>query len=594
MVDRKIIQTRIDPLDFEVIHCGLRSVTELMTAVMERTARSPEHFAGRDYSIAIFDSKGKTVSTYEGNPIHVYALPHCVRSVIEFFGDDIHPGDQIWTNDPYTGSCGSHLQDCNMLAPVFYKDELVFWCANRAHQADVGGSVAGGYNPGATDIFTEGVRYSPIKIMENGKIRKDTFNLILSNVRYAYKQRGDLLAMMGSNRMGQQGVLKIIERYGIDTCKVFLEDLYDYTEKLLRLEIEKLPDGTYYGESKGEGGPRCPIYTVRTKITIKGSDMVIDYTDSDPQARSFINSPLCNTTSSTWIGLLTSIGKKIKYLSEGIERPIKIITKKGTVVDPVAPAPVSACTNFAAKHILNSIWAAFAEAAPEITPSGWGAIPFEVLAGWDPKKNDGYASIDFLTCASGTGAIWGTDGWVTGTPEICSGTLKYPDIETYEDFMPNRWDVWEMETDTGAPGKWRGGLAMRTEITNTGGEGWVHTAGQGFKEETRPVPVIGKGHQPAPVRRWINEPDGYCTDANDVISYPWRPGAHMVCIAQGGCGVGDPLERDPEKVLKDVIEEKVSLESARKDYGVVIEAAGEDVLKVNMEETRKLRRSLME
>jgi len=591
MKKEDLMQTRIDPLDFEVISCGLRSVTEQMTATMERTARSPEHFAGRDYSVGIFDSDGNTVAIFEGNPIHVYAIPFSVRSVIKFFEDDLRPGDQIWTNDPYfmTGSCGSHLQDCNMLCPVFYKDKVMFWAANRAHQADIGGSVAGGYNPSATDIYTEGVRYSPVKIVENYKIRKDVFHLVLSNMRYAYKQRGDLLAMMGSNRKGEEGMLKIVECYGPETLRMYFEDLFDYSEKLLRLEIEKLPDGTYYGEAKGEGGPRCPLFTVRAKVTIKGSDITIDFTESDPQAPSYINSPYCNTVSSTWIALLTTVGKKIRYLSQGIERPVHIITKPGTVVDPVEPAPVSACTNFAAKQVLSSIWTALAQIAPEITPGGWGTIPFEILTGTDPRNNNApYGSIDFLTCGSGTGAIWGTDGWATGTPEICSGTLHYPDIEYYEEFMPNRWDVWEMEQDSGAPGKWRGGSAMRTVITNIGGEGWVHSGGQGFREETKPVPVIAGGKQPEPVKRWIEEPDGSITDANDCISYPWRSGAEMTIICQGGCGVGNPFERDIKKVKKDVIEEKVSIEAAKREYGVVIDPK---TLEVDQTETDKIRSS---
>ena len=586
MKQKDLIKMRVDPLDFEVIHCSLRSVTELMTATMERTARSPEHFAGRDYSVGIFDGKGNTVAIYEGNPIHVYAIPFSVRSVIDFFGDDIRPGDQIWTNDPYTGSCGSHLQDCNMLTPVFYKDELVFWAANRAHQADIGGAVAGGYNPAATDIYSEGVRYSPIKVVENYKIRKDTFTLILSNMRHAYKQRGDLLAMIGSNKMGEQGILKIMERYGVETIRNFFEDAYDYAERLLRLEIEKLPDGTYYGESSGEGGPRCPIYTVRANVTVKGSDITIDFSESDPQAPSYINSPVCNTVSATWIALLTSIGKKIKYLSQGIERPVNIVTKPGTITDPVVPAPVSACTNFCAKQVVNSVWAALAKVVPEITPAGWGNIPFEILAGDDPRSNTSYSSIDFLTCGSGTGAIWGTDGWSTGAPEICSGTLRYPDIEHYEDFTPNRWDVWEIQTDSGGAGKWRGGLSMRTVITNLGGEGWVHSGGQGFKQESRPVPVIDGGKQPEPVKRWIEEPDGSVTDAADVVSYPWHPGARMTVICQGGCGVGNSFERNVDAVLKDVVEEKVSVEAARNEYGVVIDP---DTLELNEVETEKLR-----
>jgi N-methylhydantoinase B len=587
MPKEELFKTRINPLDFEVIHCGIRTITEQMTAVMERTARSPEHFAGRDYSMGIFDGKGNTVCLYEGNPIHLWGVPYACRATIDFFGDDLHPGDAIWANDPYTGSCGSHLQDANMLSPVFYNDKLIFWAANRAHQVDIGGAAAGGYNPSATEIYAEGVRYPPLKVGENYEIRKDTFNLVMANMRFAYKQRGDLLAMIGANRMGERGLVKFIERYGLDTIETFLEDLYDYTERLLRIEIEKLPDGTYYGEAKGEGGPRCPTYTVRTKITIKGSDMIVDFSESDPQVPVYINSPLCNTVTCTWIALMTSIGKKMKYRSEGITRPVKVITKPGTIVDPTAPAPVSTCTNFCAKQIIECIWSIFAKIVPEITPAGWGTIPFEVLAGVDPRHNNApYGSVDFLTCGGGTGAIWGTDGWATGTPQITSGALHYPDVEVYEEVLPNRWDVWEMEPDSGGPGRWRGGLCMRTEITNVGGDGWVHTGGQGFRIDTLPVPCIGGGKPPKPAKRWIVEPDGKVTDANDLLSYPWRYGAHMTVFPQGGCGVGDPFERDIEAVKKDVIEEKVSIEAAKREYGVVIEP---NTFEVNKSETERLR-----
>ena len=586
-MDKTTFRTRLNPLDFEVIHCGIRTITEEMTAVMERTARSPEHFAGRDYSMGIFDAKGNTVCLYVGNPIHLWAVPFAVRATIDFFGDDIYPGDSIWVNDPYTGSAGSHLPDASMLSPVFYEDKLMFWAANRAHQVDIGGAAAGGYNPAATEIFAEGVRYPPLKIGENFKIRKDTFNLVMANMRFAYKQRGDLLAMIGANRMGEKGLLRFLERYGIGTINTFLEDLYDYTELLLRNEIEKLPDGVYYGEAKGEGGPRCPTYTVRVRLTIKGSDMTVDFSESDPQVPVYINSPLCNTVTCTWIALMTSIGKKMKYRSEGIVRPVNIITKPGTITDPVVPAPVGTCTNFCAKQIIEAIWSIFAEIAPKITPAGWGTIPFEILVGTDPRVNDApYGSVDFLTCGSGTGAIWGTDGWATGAPQITSGALHYPDIEVYEEVTANRWDVWEMACDSGAPGRWRGGIGMKVVITNVGGEGWIHTGGQGFRNDTLPVPVIAGGKQPKPAKRWIDEPDGEKTDANDIESYPWRSGAQMTVFTQGGCGVGNPFEREIEAVRKDVIEDKVSAEAAAKEYGVSINP---ETFDVDEEMTKELR-----
>lgn len=581
-----VFKTRIDPLDFEVIRCALKSVSERMTATMERTARSPIYFAARDFSVGLFDQRGNTVTIYEGIPLHVYGMPFSARAIIETFGDDIHPGDQFLTNDPYSGGSSGHLPDFNIFTPVFHDGELLFWAGNRAHQEDVGGSMPGGYNAAALDVWSEGVRYPPVRIIEKDVVKKDVLNVILANMRYPASQKGDLLAMIGANRVGARALGEIVSRYGNAVTRTYFEDLFDYTERLVRLAIEKLPDGTWRGASVGEGGPRCPTYTVRAAVTIAGSDITIDFSESDPQVPSYINSPLTNTVGSTWIALLTTFGKHITHISQGLERAVRIVTRPGTITDPVLPAPVSSSTNFCAKHIINAVWDAFAKVVPEITPSGWGAIPFEVIAGTRPHDGTPYSTIDFLNAASGTGAIWGTDGWATGTPEVCSGCIRYPDVEHFEELTPNRWDVWEIEPDSGAPGRWRGGTAMRTVVTNRGGEGWIHSGGQGFSENARPVPCIAGGRQPAPARRFIREPDGSVTEAGELTSYPWRPGATLTVITQGGCGVGDPFERDVAAVEKDVVEGKVSIESARRDYGVVIDPGS---LTVDIAATRELR-----
>jgi N-methylhydantoinase B len=578
--------TRIDPLDFEVIRCRLRSISEQMTATMERTARSPIYFAARDFSVGLFDARGNTVTIYEGIPLHVYGMPFSVRAILDAFGDDIRPGDQFLTNDPYSGGSSGHLPDFNIFTPVFRGRELLFWAGNRAHQQDIGGSVEGGYNPAATDIYAEGVRYPPVRIIEDDRIKKDIFNVILANMRYPDTQKGDLLAMIGANRLGARALGSLIDRYGPATIKAYFEDLFDYTERLIRLEIARLPDGVYRGECTGEGGPRCPTFTVRATVTIAGSDITIDFSESDPQVPSYINSPLTNTVGSTWIALLTTFGKRIKHISQGLERAVTIVTRPGTITDPVLPAPVSSATNFCAKQIINCVWDAFAKVVPELTPSGWGAIPFEVITGIDPREGRPYATIDFLNAASGTGAIWGTDGWATGTPEVCSGCIRYPDVEHFEVLTPNRWDTWEIEPDSGAPGRWRGGTAMRTVVSNLGGAGAIHSGGQGFSEAARPVPSIAGGRQPAPARRWIAEPDGSTTAAGELTSYAWRPGATMTVVTQGGCGVGDPFEREVAAVRKDVIEEKVSIEGARRDYGVSIDP---ETFAVDEAETRRLR-----
>ncbi len=575
---------RSHPVDFEVLSSAMRTITLEMGITMERTSRAPIYFAAHDFSTAVFDRGGDLVALTEYIPIHICAAPFAIRAVLQYFGEDIHPGDLFLLSDPYTLDGGNHLADWTIALPVFHDGELLFWSVNRAHQEDIGGGAPGAYNPGAIDCFAEGIRIPPIKIYEGGKLRRDIFDFVLTNVRFPSSQRGDLWSMIGSARVGERRLLEIINRYGLDAIRNFLADLNEYTEALMRDEIAKVPDGTYYGECSSDYGPGGQPVTVRCQTTIKGTDMIVDLTQCDGMVPGYFNSTIANTYSSVFIGVMTSVGRLIKYRSEGCMRPVQIVTKPGSVCHATLPAPHGHCTNFVAKQIIEAVWDSLAKAIPDRTPAGWGALDCFVFAGFDPRRNEPFASPDFLSCAAGSGAIGETDGWHSGAPQICSGGLLYPEIEVCELTYPLFWKKWELFQDSGGPGKYRGGTGTESAFVNGSPQLMLFQLGDHFK--TQPSPCIGGSKPPPYNRQSITRADGTEEEAGDYRAYFAAPGDVVNYWAQGGCGVGDPLERDPDLVLEDVIEGFVSVERAREDYGVVIDSRA---LELDREATTRLR-----
>lgn len=587
MRDRTTFKLITPAADFAILASSFYNIAQQMGLTMQRTARSPIFFASRDFICAILTPDGELISMAEYIPVLVGASPFSVRAVTQYFGEDINEGDVFLLNDPYSYDGGNHLPDWSVVYPVFYKGKLKYMLAQKAHQIDAGGAVPGGYNPSAIDIWGEGLRIPPIKIFERGKERKDVLNLILTNVRGYEAQRGDLLSLIGAAKIGEKRLVEMLDKYGEETISAFITDLFNYSESRMREKIDKIPDGNYHGEVTGiEGSP--PIVV---DISIKGSDMLVDLRKSGPQVKEYINSPISNTYSSIMLALLTSLGKKIErqFRNQGCFRPVEILTKSGTIVHAVPPATVGNCTVIVAAQIIDAIWDALSKVVWEETSAGWGRLCNWALSGIDPRRNERWGTPDLRSSTPGAGAIWGTDGWSGASPEHSSGASMIPEIEVCEDRFPIFVKKWELVTDSGGPGRWRGGCGVENIWVVDAGSEAVYAASQGDPYSYKVVPTIlgGKATNPSSKRIIFANGD---EETNEEIRqkkvYVLHTGDTAIDLMQGGAGVGDPLERDIEAVIEDVRDELVSVEKAKEDYGVVI---NQQTFDVDVEETRKCR-----
>lgn len=576
---------RIDAADFSVLTSAVFTIAREMGVNMERTARAPIYFSAHDFCTSILNLNAELVALAEYIPVLVGATPFAVRAVKRFFKEDVNPGDVFLVNDPYTMDAGNQMADWCVVYPVFYKDEHVLWIANKAHQQDTGGGAPGGYNPNAIDVYAEGLRIPPLRIIKKGKERKSVINLVMTNVRIPDVQYSDLLSLIGAARVAEKRLRTLIDTYGRETFNIFVEDLLAYGEFLMREEIRKIPDGIYHSEITGaEGAP-----AIVCDLTVDGDELIVDFSDSGPMSKEYINSPIANTYSAVYQAILQSLGKNLEIRCGGCYRPISIKTKPGTVTHATFPATHGNCTNFVAKQIIEAVWAALAKVAPKETPAGWGSIPYWVFSGIDPRRSEGYGSPDFLACASGAGALWGVDGWSTNGPVICSGTLYYPEIEVCEGLYPIFWERWEWAKDSAGPGRWRGGLGVHNQWVSISDSEpvFLHYAADPY--DYVPAPAIDGGKLPPANRKELYFAGGRKVTNEEIRNqkaFVLSRGDRVKDFVQGGCGVGNPWERDIEAVVKDVRDEVVSIESAKNDYGVVIKAG---TLEVDMDETERLR-----
>jgi len=566
-------QIKTHAAEFAVLTSAIFTIAREMGVNMERTARAPIYFSAHDFCTALLTKDAELVALAEYIPVLVGATPFAVKAVMKYFGDDVNEGDVFLVNDPYVLDGGNQMADWCIVLPVFHQGEHILWIANKAHQQDTGGGAPGGYNPQAIDVYAEGLRIPPLRIVRKGRERRSVIDLIMTNVRIPDTQYSDMLSMIGAARVATKRINGLIDSYGLKVFKTFLEDLLNYGESLMRDEIAAIADGTYHSEVRGSEGA-SPIVC---DLTVAGDSLVVDFSQSGPMSTEYINSPIANTYSAVYQAVLQSVGKGIQVRCGGCYRPVEIRTKPGTITHATFPATHGNCTNFVAKQIIEAVWSALSQVMPQGVPAGWGSIPYWVFSGLDPRRNEGYGSPDFLACASGAGAIWGVDGWSSNGPVICSGTLYYPELEICEALYPMLWKRWEWAQDSAGPGKWRGGMGVHNEWVAAADPQPIHVHYAADPYDYDPAPAIAKGMLPPPNRKELYMADGRFFD-NDAVktqkAFALHDGDRVVDFVQGGCGVGDPLEREETLVAADVRDGLVSVESARKHYGVVVDQRG--------------------
>jgi N-methylhydantoinase B len=572
---------KIDKILVSVFQRRFKSITEEMSIALTRTARSPILCEAKDFVTGLYDAKGKMLEQTENLPILAFSLGPVCEYIVNYFGDEIYPGDVIFHNDVF--SMGNQNNDVAVYKPIFYKDQLVAWSACKGHQADVGGAVQGGYNPQATEVFQETLRIPPVKVVEKGKLRRDVWGLIFANIRLRIVEE-DMKGEIGSCVVGERRMIELIDRYGADVYEAHKEYLFDATEKMMRSEIGTIPDGVYYGEATGYFDGRTPgsKYTIRVKITVEDEHITFDYSDTDPQTSGFVNGTYTSSGSAALLTFLQMVNPDMPH-NDGMVRPVDIVIPEGTLLNASYPAATT-YGNHLCPINANAIMRALSPVIPDRVTAEWNALLCGLTTGIDPRRNAPYVDIDFMGQKGGSGGIKGTDGYDHIGMIDASGGVLDQDYEMFEQQTPHLVLHHEYLKDSAGAGQWRGGLGT-VQILRVGGKGTkLVTFGEGDVEP----PQGFHGGKPGTLNTIeLRYPDGrtYCCRSKDLVDDV--PEGTIYCQeAGGGGGYGDPYKRPIEKVLEEVRNEVLSVEKAKEEYGVVIEPM---TLEVDMEATRTIR-----
>jgi N-methylhydantoinase B len=330
MIRNRSNQT-LDPILASVFASRLRAIGAQMGHALMRSARSVLLSEGTDFSLGIYSPDGTLVEQTENIPILGYASAPAMKYIVDYFGDDLYAGDVIMHNDVFSG--GNQLADVKVAKPVFAGDELVAWTVVNAHQMDIGGSVAGGYNPDAREIWQEALRITPVKVYERGERRRDVWDLIFSNIRIPMVA-DDIEAAIGGCTIGERGLLELIDRYGLDAYRTYSNNLLDVAEQMARAEISDWPDGEYRGEAvvTYDGVRPGSEMKICVNAIVSGDSLTLDFEGSAAQTPGYTNAPLAATISSALIGLYMCMNQDMPH-NEGVLRAVEIRVPEGSFLN---------------------------------------------------------------------------------------------------------------------------------------------------------------------------------------------------------------------------------------------------------------------
>ena len=574
----------IDPVLTSVIQRRLKSITEEMGLALLRTTRSPILNEARDFVTGLYDEAGDMLEQTEYIPVLAFALQPVCKEIIAFFGDDLHPGDVILHNDVFSG--GNQNNDVAAFRPIFIDNELVAWAACKGHQADIGGAVAGGYNPDAREVWQEALRIPPLKVVERGRRREDVWRMVFANIRYPIVEQ-DIEAQIGGTAVGERGILELIGRHGLDIFRAHKAELFAATERMVAREIEAIPDGTCRGESTVfyDGVTDGTEMTIRLEVTVEGGGIAFDYTGSSPQTPGFVNAPFAATASATMLTFLMLIDPDIPH-NAGLLRPIRIVNPEGSFLNAAFPAATT-FGNSITGPTSDAIMRALADALPKTVTAGWNRFLGFAVSGDDPRTHRHFVDILFLALKGGSGATWEADGYDHIGLINCAGGILAQDYEMFEVQNPLLLERHEYLTDSAGPGRWRGGLGVETAMRIEGEEVTAVAFGDGIEERARAFGLFG-GEAGSVNTSSFRFPDGSEKVARSkeiVRGIP--PGTVFRQRAGGGGGYGPPRERPAELVAGEVRDGLISPEAAREVYRVAVDP---DTLEIDRDATEALRR----
>ncbi len=456
-----------NPIELEIFKSIFHSVSEEMGAALRRTAFSPNIKERRDYSCAVFDSAGEVLAMGDHMPVHLGSMPMSVRAVLDSL--ELGPGDVVMLNDPFRG--GTHLPDITLVAPVYVKRPRAgarpdFYVASRAHHADVGGAYAGSMGL-CREIYQEGLRIPPVRLMRAGKMQADVLALLLNNVRTPVEREGDLGAQLAACHTGTERLREIGKRYGLPRTKRAGRELLDYSEQMMRAFLENIPRGTYVAEDylDNDGISDQPVkIAVSIKLahrqTGRQHPVTVDFTGSDPQVEGSVNAVEAITYSACFYVFRCLLMEDVPATA-GLMRPIKVVAPEGTVVNARAPAAVAGGNVETSQRIVDVLLKALAQAVPDRIPSAAsGTMNNLTIGGIDPRSHEPFAYYE--TVAGGMGAR-PTKGGVSGVHTHMTNSLNTP-AEALEYAYPLRVCAYSLRPGSGGVGKYRGGDGIVREI----------------------------------------------------------------------------------------------------------------------------------
>jgi N-methylhydantoinase B/oxoprolinase/acetone carboxylase alpha subunit len=445
-------------LELEVFRNLFVAIAEEMGIVLRRTAFSPNIKERRDYSCAVYDAQAETVAMGDHMPVHLGAMPASVHEVLR--ATSLRPGDLVILNDPFRG--GTHLPDITTVSGVFVEDDPqpAYYLATRAHHSDVGG-ISPGSMPLATEIYQEGLRIPPVRLLSDGQLNEDVMQLLLANVRTPEERRGDLGAQIAAHRIGEQRLAEITAKYGRRAVAAQMTALKDYAERAMRARLLEIPDGHYeFEDFMDDDGIRDQPVRIHCRLAVCGSGCTVDYSHSSPQVRGGINANRAVTVSATMYCFRCLIREDVPY-NAGLMRPIEVITRPGTVVDALPPAAVAAGNVETSQRIVDTLLGALHHAIPGLIPAASsGTMNNLTFGGRDPRRGEAFAYYE--TIAGGMGARPAADG-VDAVHTHMTNSLNTP-VEALEYLFPVRVRRYAIRRGSGGRGRFRGGDGIVREI----------------------------------------------------------------------------------------------------------------------------------
>lgn len=555
-----------DPAAFEIVKNSLFKIAEEMRIVLCKTAYSPILKSAGDFSCGVFDARGDMVAQGPDLPIHLGSMPDAVRAVVKAFEGDVHEGDVYIHNDPYFG--GSHLPDVNVVRPAFHDGKLLGYACLRAHWPDIGSATPGSYGA-VTEIFGEGLRLPPLRLVSKGVLNTELEKVILWNVRTPDERQGDLGAQLAATLRAAERLKGLAQRYGTDRLIAYMDEVMSYSERLMRAALADLPDGEGYFEDfcDGDGIPddadgNDASFWIRMKVKKTGDRLLVDFAGTDPRVAGPMNAVLSVTCSGIYCGLKMCVDpNSLIPPNSGCWRTIEVIAPKNSVVNAEFPAPVVYSNHEMSHRVADMVMGALVHFWPnQVMACSQGTSAVLTLGGVDPRSGRRYVSYE--TIKGGFGARPNKDG-INVIASTISNTMNTP-VEVLEMAFPFRVERYEINPDSGGVGKYRGGCGARRTWRMLEGADAVGTL---CMERMRSAPFgLRGGKAGAAAVVTLTTPDGKTRHLPSKGAFQAPAGSVVDMITPGSGGFGPAAERDRAAIAADLRDGYVTEAAVKRDY----------------------------